>query len=172
MSTYYVAGIPYTSELYHHGIKGQKWGVRRFENPDGTLTAAGKARYGTVENFQRAKKAHEKPKRTPEEYRSRAHDQAVDGLIALVGGHLVSGLAVGTMLNGHAAVGNILGLASTGLKIGGAVSIGKSVYNYHNYRKKNSVYKSEAEKALERERNRFKRPTVSEAMKKNDRYNI
>jgi len=33
-------------ELYHHGIKGQKWGVRRFQNPDGTLTDAGKKRYG------------------------------------------------------------------------------------------------------------------------------
>ena len=32
--------------LAHHGIKGQKWGVRRFQNPDGTLTAAGKSRYG------------------------------------------------------------------------------------------------------------------------------
>lgn len=36
----------YSNELYHHGIKGQKWGVRRFQNPDGTLTAAGKIRYG------------------------------------------------------------------------------------------------------------------------------
>lgn len=33
------------NELYHHGIKGQKWGVRRYQNPDGTLTPAGKARY-------------------------------------------------------------------------------------------------------------------------------
>lgn len=46
MANYYiVAGIPFSGELYHHGIKGQKWGVRRFENQDGTLTAAGKQRY-------------------------------------------------------------------------------------------------------------------------------
>lgn len=32
------------NELYHHGIKGQKWGVRRFQNKDGTRTAAGKRR--------------------------------------------------------------------------------------------------------------------------------
>ena len=34
-------------ELYHHGIKGQKWGVRRFQNKDGSLTSAGKKRYKT-----------------------------------------------------------------------------------------------------------------------------
>lgn len=34
------------SDLTHHGIKGQKWGVRRFQNEDGSWTAAGKERYG------------------------------------------------------------------------------------------------------------------------------
>lgn len=34
-----------TQELQHWGIKGQKWGVRRYQNPDGTLTEAGKKRY-------------------------------------------------------------------------------------------------------------------------------
>ena len=35
--------------LTHHGILGQKWGVRRFQNADGSLTNAGKKRYGTGE---------------------------------------------------------------------------------------------------------------------------
>lgn len=33
-------------ELYHHGIKGQKWGRRRYQNPDGSLTPAGRQKYG------------------------------------------------------------------------------------------------------------------------------
>lgn len=33
------------NELYHHGIKGQRWGVRRFQNEDGSLTSAGRKRY-------------------------------------------------------------------------------------------------------------------------------
>lgn len=32
-------------ELYHHGIKGQRWGIRRYQNPDGSLTEKGRKRY-------------------------------------------------------------------------------------------------------------------------------
>ena len=41
-----VAVAQINNSLYHHGIKGQKWGVRRFQNPDGSLTTEGKLRYG------------------------------------------------------------------------------------------------------------------------------
>lgn len=44
MATYY---YNHESELYHYGILGMHWGVRRFQNKDGTLTEAGKKRYLT-----------------------------------------------------------------------------------------------------------------------------
>ena len=47
-------------ELYHHGIKGQRWGVRRYQNPDGSLTPEGVRRYGTVENFNKIQKQKSK----------------------------------------------------------------------------------------------------------------
>ena len=52
--------------LYHHGIKGMKWGVRRYQNPDGTLTAEGRKRYGTAEKmyYERAKEARKKANRS------------------------------------------------------------------------------------------------------------
>jgi hypothetical protein len=46
MGEYYVAGLPCSDELYHHGILKQRWHVRRFQNPDGSLTPAGRERYG------------------------------------------------------------------------------------------------------------------------------
>lgn len=41
----YVEESPDIETLAHHGIPGMKWGVRRYQNKDGTLTAAGKKRY-------------------------------------------------------------------------------------------------------------------------------
>lgn len=43
----------FENELYHYGVKGMKRGIRRFQNEDGTLTEAGRARYNTrSESFE------------------------------------------------------------------------------------------------------------------------
>lgn len=41
-----------SSYICHHGIKGMRWGVRRYQNSDGSLTAEGRKKYGSVEKFK------------------------------------------------------------------------------------------------------------------------
>lgn len=42
--------MTHENELQHHGIKGQRWGIRRFQNKDGSLTPAGEKRYAIESN--------------------------------------------------------------------------------------------------------------------------
>ena len=45
--------------IYHHGIKGMKWGVRRFQNKNGSLTPAGKKRRRSDSYHEDYKRAHD-----------------------------------------------------------------------------------------------------------------
>ena len=68
--------IDTTNDLAHHGILGMKWGVRRYQNEDGSLTSAGRLRYGggnrglakrykdTIINVTKHQKKHDKNYRT------------------------------------------------------------------------------------------------------------
>lgn len=48
----------WSDDLYHHGIKGQRWYVRRFQNQDGSLTEEGRKRYSKSERkIQKDEKA-------------------------------------------------------------------------------------------------------------------
>ena len=44
-----------SNELTHHGIMGMKWGVRRYQNPDGSLTEEGRDRYYKNDPIQKKK---------------------------------------------------------------------------------------------------------------------
>ena len=61
------------SYIQHHGIKGQKWGIRRFQNKDGSLTAKGRQRYGETTN---------KREETPEERKKRISRNVAIGAAA------------------------------------------------------------------------------------------
>lgn len=90
-SCYFVERTDGDKTLAHHGIIGQKWGVRRFQNKDGTLTAEGKKRRDAQDNDDKDEEAgkkneSDKPKKvkkreknkrteTPEEAKARKDQQ-------------------------------------------------------------------------------------------------
>ena len=83
-------------ELYHHGIKGQKWGVRRYQNEDGTLTEEGIKRYGEHgSDYLKARKNY----RTARRSARRAKQLSVITTIAgsksrgVIGNTIIPGLA-------------------------------------------------------------------------------
>lgn len=72
---------PYPNELMHYGIEGMKWGVRRFQNEDGTWTTAGRERYGG-----QSKKEHLQQLR--DEYRNQGHSDLASRAYARIGAHV------------------------------------------------------------------------------------
>lgn len=102
--------ISYPDYLAHYGIKGQKWGVRRFQNEDGSLTAAGKEHYyskGLDKTFKKESKKLAKYERNADEsyqmQREAYHKQkaAKNARKAAVD----AGIAVGATLGVNKAIG-------------------------------------------------------------------
>lgn len=70
----------YSDSLAHQGIPGMKWGVRRYQNPDGTWTEEGKRRYGKkIEKIER--KEEKKKRREDNKNRHLMTDDELDSKI-------------------------------------------------------------------------------------------
>lgn len=67
------------NSLQHHGIKGQKWGIRRYQNPDGSLTEEGKLRYlnsdGTLTSQGRKELSPEQQLKIRQEFAKKQADE-------------------------------------------------------------------------------------------------
>lgn len=106
----YNGQIPdYTDYLSHHGILGMHWGIRRYQNKDGSLTAEGKKRYGNEANFKKYQDTVNKGIKTGA--------NVVGGVGGLAGG-LIGGFAGGAI---GGSAGGLLGGT-----VGGAIARSKA----------------------------------------------
>lgn len=102
--------------LCHHGIKGQKWGIRRFQNEDGTLTEEGRRRYG---------KYYDENNKLTEEGRRQLHRKETTASYLATGFKVLKWLRIGGSVVGGVPYTAIacsslgpMGLVAGGLVIG------------------------------------------------------
>ena len=127
-------------ELKHYGIKGMKWGVRRFQNKDGSLTADGRKRYGSedlksmqkqvnqgknvVEGVKktRAKAAEKQTEKKIRDDLSKMSDQELRDIVKRLNmeERYMQVMKSRDVVTGKSKVDKILDYAGTALTIGGS----------------------------------------------------
>lgn len=159
-------------ELRHWGIKGQKWGIRRFENPDGSLTEEGKKRYGNQYYYEN-KRMYKAGTISKDEYKrqnralnkkyadintidrlflgnnlngrefQRRHEKGYQVFESLIAG--IHGAAAGAALNKFANVGKPLNNVIIGAIGGTVIGAGGSFVTKHmnRYALDNVYYKND-----------------------------
>lgn len=124
------------SELNHHGIQGQKWGKRRYQNPDGTLTAEGRIRYNADGSKRKLDDKHKQDYKMKKHY-SRAVASKRTKIMTTIGSLPVSAVALnvaagsGLVPGAQVFAGGMLGVAAGS----SLVSTGIRLATNHKYKK-------------------------------------
>lgn len=108
--------MEYSNTLRHYGIKGQKWGIRRFQNKNGTLTPDGKKRYS--DDY---KKAHDK-----KDHREMSDNELRSRINRLQMEQTYSKLTASTKNTGKQYIDKIIKVGTT---VAALTSTGLTVYN-------------------------------------------
>jgi len=120
--------VVYSDELSHHGILGMKWGIRRYQNEDGSLTDAGRKHYGRNESIRELKKNMEDAKTYQEKKAvitgnrvNRSNRLKLEKKAVEIGGAVTTGAATAT--TALAALSGLVNpLVPVGVALGGAVA--------------------------------------------------
>lgn len=142
--------------IAHHGVKGQKWGVRRYQNADGSLTDEGKKRYGVdatglkkryTQNVRETGRRSARASAKASFKRSVGPSALLAGAgaalgVASVGGIAVSALPLVAIAAGTSFVASTAGHTALGAIVGSGY--GKKVARQQDARIRDSVKKGES----------------------------
>ena len=153
---YYVSNLEVSPYIQHFGILGMHWGVRRYQNADGSLTAAGKKRYAAEKKVtDKIKKTHNSQPvnkvgnylingfsaPTYSAYRSQGKSMIAAWAMTGLKSTLMTTAAASTISLGAAAITKMTGTSfipnARGKMVGSlALSAGVGALMYHNTKKK------------------------------------
>ncbi len=111
------------NELIHHGVKGMKWGVRRYQNEDGTLTEEGKKKYRNTDIMEAHRAYNKRWNR----------NSAIAGGVGLGVGALTGAIPVAAF-GGPAAIPLIIG-GLTGAQVAAGLKAASSIVGHNRLKR-------------------------------------